>query len=54
MAGRQQQMRQEERPPQAQPRKKKRVRRFYNYSLLFTVLRSSVFRPSALSVISPL
>ena len=43
MAGRQQQMRQEERPPQAQPRKKKRVRRFYNYSLLFTVIFVTVF-----------
>lgn len=43
MAGRQQQVRQEERPPQTQPRKKKRVRRFYNYSLLFTVIFVTVF-----------
>ena len=42
MAGRQQ-VRQEERAPQAQPRKKKRVRRFYNYSLLFTVIFVTVF-----------
>lgn len=42
MAGRQQ-VRQEESAPQAQPRKKKRVRRFYNYSLLFTVIFVTVF-----------
>ena len=43
MAGRQQRTRREEPAPQVQPKKKKRVRRFYDYSLLFTVIFVTVF-----------
>ncbi len=43
MAGRQQQTGRAQPAPQAQPRKKKKVRRFYDYSLLFTVIFVTVF-----------
>lgn len=43
MAGRQQQTGQAQPAPQAQPRKKKKVRRFYDYSLMFTVIFVTVF-----------
>ncbi len=43
MAGRQQQTGRAQPAPQAQPKKKKKVRRFYDYSLLFTVIFVTVF-----------